>query len=418
MKKQLEHSTELITAKAGLLICDAFEKYVGLPELIDSTFPKPGSNRAFAHSKYVGTLVQMFHDGASQLEDVRELAEDKALQKMMDIASYPGSDAIGDWLRRQGSSTGVDCLWKVMKQLFINIPGKDFTLDIDATIIEANKGDAVKTYKGTVGYQPMLGIIAENNITVFSEPAYRPGRFREGKCSPKKGIVGFIAGCRNNIGNRITYVRSDSAAFQKSVVKYLVKEGLSYSITAIQNEAVLKRIGEIPEESWQCGIDAEGMKTSYSVAETDYAFIGKRKKSRLVIKREKKTSQLDMFDSSEYRYWAIITNLPSESHSANQVILTHQMRGQMEKSIGELKHHCGLDHLPCGQFSANAMYFTIGIIAANLLQLLKQDTFFDDYLKASIKTFRYKLIHLPARVIKHGRVLFIKIVSSLAPPLC
>jgi len=39
MKKQLEHSTELITAKAGLLICDTFEKYIGLPELIDSTFP-------------------------------------------------------------------------------------------------------------------------------------------------------------------------------------------------------------------------------------------------------------------------------------------------------------------------------------------------------------------------------------------
>ncbi len=133
----------------------------------------------------------------------------------------------------------------------------------------------------------------------------------------------------------------------------------------------------------------------------------------LVVKREKRTSQLDMFDPSEYRYWAILTNLPSESYNANQVILTHQMRGQMEKSIGELKHHCGLDHLPCGQFSANTMYFTIGVLAANLLQLLKQDTFFDDYLKASIKTFRYKLIHLPARVIKHGRVLFIKIVSSL-----
>jgi len=223
----------------------------------------------------------MFHDGASGLEDVRELAEDKALQKMIDITSYPGSDALGNWLRRQGSSTGVDCLWKVMKQLFTNIPGKDFTLDIDATIIEANKGDSEKTYKGTIGYQPMLGIIAENNIDVFSE-------FRKGNCSPKKGIVNFIAHCRENIGNRISYVRSDSAAFQKSVVKYLVKEGLSYSITAIQNEAVLKRIEEIPEEAWNIGIDAEGMKTGYSVAETDYAFIGKRNKCRLIVKREKK----------------------------------------------------------------------------------------------------------------------------------
>ena len=191
------------------------------------------------------------------------------------------------------------------------------------------------------------------------------------------------------------------------------KEGLSYSITAIQNEAIQQKIEEIAEQAWNIGTDADGMKTGYSVAQTDYAFIGKKKPCRLVVKREKKDSQLDMFDPSEYRYWAILTNLPSESYNANQVILTHQMRGQMEKSIGELKHHCGLDHLPCGQFSANAMYFTIGVLAANLLQLLKQDTFFDDYLKASIKTFRYKLIHLPARVIKHGRVLFIKIVSSL-----
>lgn len=348
----------------------------------------------------------MFHDGASQLEDVKELAEDKALQRMIDIESYPSSDAIGDWLRRQGESNGADNLWKVMKHLLANIPGKDFTLDIDTTIIEANKGDAVKTYKGIVGYQPMIGIIAENNVTVYSE-------FRKGNISPQEGIVKFIERCRENIGGRISYVRSDSAAFQKAVVKYLEKEAINYSITARQNEAVVKRIGEIPEQSWQRGIDVEGMKSSYEVAEIDYAFIGKRKPSRLVVKRERKGRQLDLYDSSEYFYWAIITNLASESHNTNEVILTHQMRGAMEKAIGELKHHCSLDHLPCGQFSANTMYFTIGILAANLLQLLKRDIFFDDYVKASIKTFRHKLIHLPARIIKHGRMLFIRIASSV-----
>ena len=406
MKKQLKHSLELITAKAGLLVCDAFQKYINLPELIDLTFDKPGSNRGFPHSKYVTTRLQMFHDGASQLEDVSELSEDKALQKMIDVDNYPTSDAIGDWLRRQGQSNGVENLWKVMKQLFVNIPGKNFTLDIDATIIEANKGDAVKTYKGTVGYQPMLGIIAENNITVFTE-------FRKGNSSPQLGIVQFIEKCQENTANRISYVRSDSAAFQKAVVQYLVKEEKFYSITARQTESVLKRISEIPEEAWERGIDEQGLKTGYYIAEIDYAFIGKRKSSRLIVKRERKGSQLDLYDPSEYRYWSIITNLPSESYSTNQVVLTHQMRGQMEKTIGELKHHCGLDHLPCGQFSANAMYFTIGILAANLLQLLKQDTFFEGYIKSSIKTFRHKLIHLPARVIKHGRMLFIKIVCSV-----
>lgn len=406
MKKHLKHSTEMITGKAGLLLCDAFQKYIHLPKLIDSTFPRPGSNRGFPHSKYVSTLVQIIHDGGSQLEDVNELALDRALQKIIDVDSYPTSDAIGDWLRRQGKSNGVDYLWRVMKHMFVIIPGQDFTLDIDATIIEANKGDAVKTYKGIVGYQPMLGIIAENNITVFSE-------FRKGNTSPQQGIVKFIQRCRENIGDRISYVRSDSAAFQKAVVKYLVKESLYYSITARQNESVLKRISEIAESGWQRGIDNDGIKTGYEVAEIDYAFIGKRKSSRLVVKRERKSSQLDLYDSSEYRYWAVITNLPKDNYSTNQVILTHQMRGQMEKNIGELKHHCSLEHLPCGQFSANAMYFTIGILAANLLQLLKQDSFFEAYVNRSIKTFRHKLIHLPARIIKHGRMMLIKIVSSI-----
>ena len=194
-----------------------------IPELIDKTFPKPGSNRGFAHSTYITTLLQMFHDGA-QLEDLSELSEDKALQKMLDVQFYPTSDVIGDWLKRQGKTNGVENLWKVMNQLFINMPGKDFTLDIDAAIIEANKEDGVKTYKGVVGYQPMLGILAENNVTVFSE-------FRKGNISAQAGIVQFIEKCKENTYNRIAYVRSDSAAFQKSVVEYLVKENKLYSIT-------------------------------------------------------------------------------------------------------------------------------------------------------------------------------------------
>jgi hypothetical protein len=405
LKKELKHSTELLTAKAGLLICDAFERYNGLPELIDSIFPKPGSNRGFPHSKHIMTLLQLFHDGAESLEDVRELASDKALQQMTDISGYPTADAIGNWLRRMGSSNGVQCLWGVMRRLLELLDGNNFTLDIDATIIESNKGDAQKTYKGIYGYQPMLGTIAEKEMVVGSE-------FRTGNSSPSSGLVKFISMCRENIDNRIKYVRSDSAAFQKNVVKYLVKEQLFYSITAQQNEAVIRTISQIPENHWQQGVDSEAIKTDYQIAETNYAFIGKRKASRLIVKREKK-KQLDLYDQSEFRYWAIITNLPKESHNTNQVVLTHQMRGQMEKTIGEIKHHGGLDHLPCGQFEANAMYFTVGILAYNLLQLLKQDTFFDDYVKSSIKTFRYKLIHLPARVVKHGRKMFIRIACSL-----
>lgn len=100
----------MITAKAGLLKCDVFQKYIQLPKLIDTTFPRSSSNMGFPHSKYVGSLVQMFHDGAVQLEGINELAEDKALQRKIGLNSSPTSDAIGDWLRYQGNSTGVENL--------------------------------------------------------------------------------------------------------------------------------------------------------------------------------------------------------------------------------------------------------------------------------------------------------------------
>ena len=59
--------------------------------------------------------------------------------------------------------------------------------------------------------------------------------------------------------------------------------------------------------------------------------------------------------------------------------LRHVLKcGEMERMIGELKSHYNMDHFPCGQFSANSLYFAIGIFAFNLVQLLKQHYFGKD----------------------------------------
>ena len=54
-----------------------------------------------------------------------------------------------------------------------------------------------------------------------------------------------------------------------------------------------------------------------------------------------------------------------------EIIKLHQGRGSMEKKIGELKHQINLNHLPMGQFNSNCLYFTVGLLAYNLLQPLK-----------------------------------------------
>ena len=42
----------------------------------------------------------------------------------------------------------------------------DFTLDIDATQIVAEKREARYSYKGQKGYMPMVGHIAENSLAI------------------------------------------------------------------------------------------------------------------------------------------------------------------------------------------------------------------------------------------------------------
>ncbi len=56
------------------------------------------------------------------------------------------SDAIGDWIRRQGGTVGEKKLMNVASELTNALAkGIGLTLDVDATVIEADKGDAPYT---------------------------------------------------------------------------------------------------------------------------------------------------------------------------------------------------------------------------------------------------------------------------------
>jgi len=131
---------------------------------------------------------------------------------------------------------------------------------------------------------------------------------------------------------------------------------------------------------------------------------------RLVVKRTPRRHQADLFDG-HWVYWAIAANLPQAEMDANAVVLFHQQRGDLERLIGELKSHFNLDHLPCGQFDANALYFTTGILAYNIIQLVKQITLGSAWMKKSIRSLRYRLIHLAARVIQHARTLIARVAA-------
>jgi len=403
---KVTRSKERLSNRIGLPLIEEMIIQLKLRDLIDKLFPKPGSNRAIKVSDYITTLMYMYMDGAVHLEDVNHLHSDEAFQEMLKEMKLPTSDAIGDWLRRIGSKEAEKLLWLVMQRILAVVDKPGSILDIDATIIQSEKGDAQKTYKGNLGYQPLLGIISENSMVVGSD-------FREGNISPQSGLVEFIESCRRNYSQQIKILRSDSAGWQKEVVDYCNSEEnkLGFTITADQSTSVMEAVYSIPEEDWTDAVSEDGIKESYQIAQTEYCFGSKKRKVRLVVKRELLKKQINLF--SNYRYWIIATNLKEEEYDNYQTIKLHQGRGSMEKKIGELKHQINLNHLPCGQFNANLLYFTIGLLAYNLLQLLKLIGLPEEYHNKSVRSLRYQLLKLAGKLVYHSRYIILQIAAPI-----
>ena len=202
---KLEKSKEMLTSHAGLLLAQEYHKGLGLDRLVDRFLPSAGSGRGHRPSEFVMPLVLMLQGGGRSLADLRVIACDRVLRKVGGLKRVPASCTAGDWLRRTGGSTvSMRGLSKVNKGVtetrLLEGSRRGFTLDVDTTIIEAEKRDATKAYDGTMGYQPMVGFLFEYKWLLHEE-------FRTGSVSPAAGAVPFIKACQARMAEGVVAKR-------------------------------------------------------------------------------------------------------------------------------------------------------------------------------------------------------------------
>ena len=68
--------------------------------------------------------------------------------------------------------------------------------------------------------------------------------------------------------------------------------------------------------------------------------------------------------------------------------------------------------MPCGQFEANAAFFRIGVIAHNLFVLFKHSALDSGWQRHRVATIRWRLFHLPGKLVRHARTLTLKIATE------
>lgn len=395
---KLETTMDLITAHAGLALLGEFAVGLGLNRAFDQYLPTPGSGAGYLASEHVFPLVLMLNGGARTLEDSREIREDIGLREILHLERMPSSDATGDWMRRSGNNGGLEGLGKVNRKLLKRSlkreKCKGYTLDIDATGIEAEKESAKMTYKGYRGYMPMVGHLAENGLIVGDE-------FREGNDSPGSRNFEFVQYCERQLprGKKIKAFRSDSAAYQARVINHCQEKGIEFAIGGDLDAAVKGVIRSMREDEWRPYQNGFIGETVHSMKDTKEAF-------RLVVIRRPYQSSLFDEESSE-KYTVIATN---RGDSAEEVVQWYNQRGQCsENRIKELKIGFGMERMPCGQFEANAVFFRIGVLAYNVGRLFVLSTLDISWHRHQVQTLRWKLYETAGKIVFHGGRIYLKV---------
>ena len=408
---KLEMTNEKLTPHAGLVLAHEFHLGLGLHRLLDEMLPGPGSNRGYRPSEVVLPVVLMLHGGGRDLDDLRVITKDRALCEVAELTKVPAPTTVGDWLRRTGSSKrSMRGLARVQDRLTASrhkMDGRaDYTLDVDTSIIEADKREATRAYEGTMGFQPMVGFLDGTRWCLHDE-------FRTGSASPQAGGVAFIEACRRRMprGKRIAEVRSDSAFYNHEVTDYCHKERMTYTIGADWDVAVQAAYDAIPPDAWT-PLPVEKGEPFREVAETVHTFNKGNHGFRLVFVRDI-DSQGHLFGSTR-RGRGIITNAPVEKRTAAEVVAWYNRRGTAENYIKELKHGFGMDKLPCGQEAANAAWFRIGVLAYNLFLMQQAFGFPPGMLTSTVATVRWRLYQTAARLVRHARRLVLKVATDAA----
>ena len=403
---KLEITEEEITPRSGLVLYAEVLRALKVKQEVERSFPRPGSNRGYEAWRFIEPLLMMLYGGGRHIEDLREIRDDEALKGLLGLEKMPSLSTYGDWLVRLDNSGGLEAAEEINRHVVGKICVRDkeqgYTLDVDATVIEAEKKSAQWTYKNIKGYQPILGFIAENSLVLAYE-------FREGNVPALARAVEFLEVCETACpeGKRISAIRSDSAFYQAEVLNWCEENSKKYTITADKDRGVKGAIETITD--WKRLLSPEGQETDREVGTAIHIMNKTERAFRLVVQRWR-NEQRDLFSPQEWCYQVIATNM--DELEAEEVVWWHNQRGQAENLIKELKIGFGMEQMTSGNFMANALYFSLGVLVYNTTQAQKLLFMEKCWHNRTIATIRWRLVGIAGKVVRHGRQIILKLVAS------
>jgi len=294
---------------------------------------------------------------------------------------------------------------------------KTITLNIDATLLTAHseKELAAGNYKHGYGFHPLNCYLDETGEALAA--ILRPGNAGSNTAADHFTVLGLaLAQLPAEDLQREILVRSDIGGQTHAFTADCHDAGIRFSVGYELSETIRSAILQVSETAWVQAIDAGGKDRDGAwVAElTDRLDLsGWPEGSRLICRSERPHpgAQFEIFDEHGYRYTCFLTD--QDGKDIAQLELRHRGRARVEDSIRAGKD-TGMRNLPHHAFEHNQTWLELSLIAQDLLCWIKLICLTRELATAEPKRLRQRLLHIAAKLVRHGRRTHLKARSRLA----
>ena len=312
--------------------------------------------------------------------------------------------------------------------------GEPLYIDIDATLVidhSDNKQDAAPTWKKSFGHHPLLAFLDRPEIAGGEALA---GLLRKGNAGSntaadhitvlEQALASLPADWRPEAGTDgglAVVVRCDSAGATHKFAQACRDRGVGFSFGFPVDARVQDAVDTLNlADGWYPAIDAGGdLREGAWVAEATplVNLSAWPTGTRLVLRKERPHpgAQLRFTDADGMRVTAFITDtapgaVPGQLAGLE---LRHRQHARVEDRIREAKA-AGLANLPCHDFDSNAAWLEIVLTAADLVAWAQLIGFTDvpELACCEINAFRYRVLHVAARITRGARQLRLRIDAT------
>ncbi len=386
-----------LVANAGLLLVATLVARLDLERLINATVRLGGRVGGALPGRKVLTLVHAMVAGASQIDHADVLRSGATSSVLGHRVMAPST--LGTFLRaftfghvRQLDTVLAEVLRRAWS-LGAGPGSKQMVMDLDSTICEVcgkAKAGAGYGYTHVLGYHPLIATRSDTGEVLHA-------RLRRGGANTARGVVRFVeelvARVRRAGATGELIMRFDSGFWSNRTIATLERLDVGFTMGVRMIKPVTSAISAIKESAWtpiEYTPDGEA-----EVAECEY-------KGRRLIVRCTRLIGRQATLWPQWRHFAFVTDL--EGHPVD-VDAFHREHARVELAIRDLKEGAGLEHVPSGQFFANAAWLVCSALAHDLIRwtaMLGEITPTEHFTVA--RSVRTRFFSVPGRLVSRSGV--------------